>query len=259
MAFEQLDGLLAQLDEIIANSNNIVFFGGAGVSTESGIPDFRSADGQFSARQIYGHAPEYLVSHEVFVNQPELFFRYYRDSLVHRFARPNPAHLALAKLEREGKLLAIITQNIDGLHQMAGSKVVHELHGSIHRNNCQNCGRSYNLEYILESSENSGLPVCEFCGGIVKPSVVLYGEPLDASVMRAASAAVSRADTMIVGGTSLVVYPAAGFVDQFTQNKMAHKRLVILNKGETDKDMAADLIIRASIGDVLGRYISEGK
>jgi NAD-dependent deacetylase len=248
----QLEQQLRQLDAFMAEADKVVFFGGAGVSTESGIPDFRSEGGQFKARSVYGHEPEYLVSHTAFMREPELFFRYYRENFISSDARPNKAHLALAHLEAAGRLLAVITQNVDGLHQAAGSVNVLELHGSIHRNYCVDCGKAFHYEYILSVDS---IPLCDACGGVVKPDVVLYEEPLDGAVLEAARQAVLQADLMIVGGTSLVVYPAAGFVDMFYAAADSKKRLVIVNKGETGKDAGADLVIRHSIGEVLGRYL----
>jgi NAD-dependent deacetylase len=243
----------SHLNNIIENAKNIVFFGGAGVSTESGIPDFRSASGLYQAKEVYGHAPEYLVSHTAFVRDPKLFFDYYKNNLVHPNAKPNNAHKALAKLEREGKLKAIVTQNVDGLHQAAGSKIVYELHGSIHRNTCVDCGAHYELSYLLDSGNckddggtEDGIPRCKLCGGIIKPDVVLYEEALDEDVIRGAVDAIAAADTLIVGGTSLVVYPAAGFVSYFKGDN-----LVLINKSETDLDARADLVIHEPIGEVL--------
>jgi NAD-dependent deacetylase len=256
---QQLQQQLDQLTAIVSGSDNIVFFGGAGVSTPSGIPDFRSASGLFRARQEYGQSPEYLISHTAFVSAPELFFRYYKENLIYAGAQPNPAHLALAELERTGKLKAIVTQNVDGLHQAAGSRVVHELHGSVHRNHCVRCGAFYDLAYVLDvahcrdaNGTQTPIPFCGACGGVVKPDVVLYEEPLDHSTMQAAEAAVRAADTLIVGGTSLVVYPAAGFVDVF-----AGSNLVFINKGETDRDARADLVIHADIAAVLGSFLTD--
>jgi len=241
------------LNTIIENAQNIVFFGGAGVSTESGIPDFRSEKGLYQAKEVYGHAPEYLVSHTAFVRDPKLFFDYYIHNLVHPNAKPNNAHKALAKLEREGKLKAVVTQNVDGLHQAAGSKNVYELHGSVHRNTCMGCGAHYALSYLLDSEnckgdsgEPDGIPRCKVCGGIIKPDVVLYEEALDDDVVRRAVDAIAAADTLIVGGTSLVVYPAAGFVSRFQGDN-----LVLINKSETNLDSKADLVIHAPIGEVL--------
>ena len=195
----------ARLQEIADDSERIVFFGGAGVSTESGIPDFRSADGIY--RQKYRYSPEQIVSHSFFVRDTEAFYEFYKTKMMFLDAKPNPAHMKLAQLEQAGKLLAVITQNIDGLHQAAGSKKVYEIHGSIHRNYCQRCGKFYDAAYVKNSE---GVPHCE-CGGLIKPDVVLYEESLDSGLIRKSIEAISQADTLIIGGTSLVVYPAAGF------------------------------------------------
>ena len=232
-----------ELQEIIDSSDNIVFFGGAGVSTESGIPDFRSESGIFKSLEKYGDTPENLISHSYYLDHTEEFFEYYKDTLVFKDAEPNPAHLKLAELEKAGKIRAVITQNIDGLHQKAGSKEVMELHGSIHRNYCQICNKEYDLDYILESD---GIPRCE-CGGIVKPDVVLYEEPLNNAVLSFAIDYISNAETLIIGGTSLVVYPAAGLINYFNG-----KNLVLINKSATSRDSQADLVISDSIGKVLG-------
>ena len=228
-----------ELQEIIDSSDNIVFFGGAGVSTESGIPDFRSESGIFKSLEKYGDTPENLISHSYYLDHTEEFFDYYRDTLVFADAEPNPAHLKLAELEKAGKLKAVITQNIDGLHQKAGSNEVLELHGSIHRNYCQICNKSYGLDHILESD---GIPRCD-CGGIVKPDVVLYEEPLNNAVLSFAIDYISQADTLIIGGTSLVVYPAAGLVNYFNGDN-----LVLVNKSETPYDDVASLVINEPIG-----------
>ena len=233
---------ISQLQEIIDNSHNIVFFGGAGVSTESGIPDFRSESGIFKSLEKYGATPERLVSHSYYVDHTEEFYNYYKENLVFNDANPNPAHLKLAELEKAGKLKAVITQNIDGLHQKAGSEKVLELHGSIHRNYCQICNKEYDLDYILESD---GIPRCE-CGGIIKPDVVLYEEPLDNFVLNSAVHYISDADTLIIGGTSLVVYPAAGLINYFNGSK-----LVLINKSETPYDNLASLVINEAIGETL--------
>lgn len=232
------------LQEIIDTSNNIVFFGGTGVSTESGIPDFRSENGIFESLRKYGDRPENLVSHSYYLDHTEEFFNYYKDNLVFDEAMPNPAHTALAKLEKAGKLRAVITQNIDGLHQKAGSKNVMELHGSIHRNYCQICGKQYGLNHILESD---GIPRCE-CGGVVKPDVVLYEEPLNNTIMNFSIDYISRAETLIIGGTSLVVYPAAGLINYFNG-----KNLVLINKSETPYDNLASLVINDAIGEVFSQ------
>ena len=233
-----------QLQEIIDSSDNIVFFGGAGVSTESGIPDFRSESGIFKSLEKYGDTPENLVSHTYYMKNTEDFFKYYKENLIFKDAKPNPAHLTLAKLESIGKLKAVITQNIDGLHQKAGSKNVLELHGSIHRNYCQKCGKNYSLDFILESE---CIPYCE-CGGIVKPDVVLYEEPLKNDIMNYAVDYISNAETLIIGGTSLVVYPAAGLINYFNG-----ENLVLINKSETPYDSMASLVINDAIGETLSK------
>ena len=233
---------ISQLQEIINDSDNIVFFGGAGVSTESGIPDFRSEKGVFKSLEKYGHSPEYLVSHSYYMDHTEEFFNYYKENLIFKDAKPNPAHLKLAELEKAGKLKAVITQNIDGLHQKAGSENVLELHGSIHRNYCEFCKREYDLDFILKSD---GVPRCE-CGGIVKPDVVLYEEPLNNEILSASINYIANADTLIIGGTSLVVYPAAGLINYFNGSK-----LVLINKSETPYDNLASLVINEAIGETL--------
>lgn len=230
------------LQRWIKDSDNIVFFGGAGVSTESGIPDFRSVDGLY--HQQYNYPPEQILSHDFYVQNPKEFYRFYRNKMLCLTAKPNAAHKKLAELEQAGKLKAVITQNIDGLHQQAGSKVVLELHGSIHRNYCQKCHALYDAAYILESKE---IPVCEKCGGRIKPDVVLYQESLDMDVMREAIAYISKADILIIGGTSLAVYPAAGLIDYYSGNK-----LVLINRDATPMDRRADLLIQGNIGEVLG-------
>lgn len=231
-----------KLSEWIKNSDNIVFFGGAGVSTESGIPDFRSVDGLYN--QKYDYPPETILSHTFYRRYPEEFYRFYKDKMICVAAKPNKAHLKLAELEAKGKLKAVITQNIDGLHQMAGSKEVLELHGSVLRNYCENCGEFYDEKFILNSD---GVPKCTKCGGPVKPDVVLYEEGLDNSVMRKAINYIQNADILIIGGTSLVVYPAAGLIDYYNGDK-----LVLINKASTSVDNRADLVINDSIGEVLG-------
>lgn len=232
---------IEQLQNIIDDSRNIVFFGGAGVSTESNIPDFRSADGLY--HQKYKYSPEQVVSHSFFMQYPEVFYEFYKDKMMLLDAQPNAAHIALAKLEEAGKLKAVITQNIDGLHQAAGSKKVYELHGSIHRNYCMKCGKFYDAKYVKESEE---IPHCT-CGGMIKPDVVLYEEGLDGATIQGAVQAISQADTLIIGGTSLVVYPAAGFIDYFHG-----KHLVVINKSETARSVAAELSISAPIGQIMG-------
>lgn len=235
-------GKIEQLRSIVKESDNIVFFGGAGVSTESGIPDFRSVDGLYN--QKYKYPPETIISHSFYLRNPEEFYRFYKDKMIFTDAKPNKAHLKLAELEREGKLKAVITQNIDGLHQMAGSKNVIELHGSVHRNYCERCHAFYNLDYIVNSD---GVPKCEKCGGTVKPDVVLYEEALNDENMSNALRYISEADTLIIGGTSLVVYPAAGLIRYFRGRK-----LVVINMSPTQSDTNADLLIADKIGDVLG-------
>jgi NAD-dependent deacetylase len=245
------------LKEIIEKSKNAVFFGGAGVSTESGIPDFRSEAGLYKAKTRYGHAPEYLISHSAFAENPSLFFDYYKSNLIYSDAKPNAAHRALAKLEADGHLAAVVTQNIDGLHQMAGSIRVHELHGSVNRNYCIKCGATFDLAYIMDEQHCIGddgkpgiIPRCDQCGGIVRPDVVLYEEPLDEDVVLRAIDAISKADTLIVGGTSLVVYPAANYLRYFRGDHM-----VLINMSETSADSMADLVIREPIGEVLSVFL----
>lgn len=229
-----------KLQEIIDDSANIVFFGGAGVSTESSIPDFRSADGLY--QQKYKYSPEQIVSHSFFMRNTEGFYEFYKEKMMFLDAKPNPAHLKLAELEEAGKLSAVITQNIDGLHQAAGSRNVLELHGSIHRNYCQKCGEFYDADYVKHSE---GIPECR-CGGRIKPDVVLYEEGLDSHVIEESIRAISRADTLIIGGTSLIVYPAAGFIDYFRG-----KHLVVINKSATAREVGAELTVAAPIGEVL--------
>lgn len=236
-----MDGYISKLAELISAGSRIVFFGGAGVSTESGIPDFRSEDGVFSAIRKYGYPPEELLSHSFFTRKPDIFYRYYKELLMSTDARPNDAHIALAQLEQMGKLSAIVTQNIDGLHQKAGSKNVFELHGSIHRNYCMRCHSFFDAEYV---KNHSGIPYCS-CGGMIKPDVVLYEEALEPDVMRGAAKHIQNADMLIIGGTSLQVYPAAGFIDCYSGNK-----LVLINKSRTPYDGRADLVINAPIGQV---------
>lgn len=243
-----MDDKIKKLSEIIKNSNNIVFFGGAGVSTESGIPDFRSANGLWSEKLKINLTPEQLVSHTMFIKYPEEFFKFYKEKLIYPNAKPNAAHIALAKLEKMGKLKAIVTQNIDGLHQLAGSKNVYELHGSVLRNYCMNCHAFYDEKFILESK---GIPTCTKCGGIVKPDVVLYEEGLNNDVINGAVRAISQADTLIIGGTSLVVYPAAGLIDYFRG-----KNLILINKSSTSADNKANLAIHDAIGKVLEEVIN---
>ena len=237
-----------KLKELIEKSDNIVFFGGAGVSTESNIPDFRSSSGLFSQKLNKNFTPEQLVSHTFFVNYPEEFFKFYKDKLIYQDAKPNNAHKALAKLEEMGKLKAIVTQNIDGLHQMAGSKNVFELHGSVHRNHCTKCHKFFDLDEMLALSEN--IPHCDKCGGVVKPDVVLYEEGLDNNTAEGAIRAIASADLLIIGGTSLVVYPAASFINYYKG-----KDMVLINKSSTVYDSYASLVINDSIGKVLKEAI----
>lgn len=233
---------LEELQSVIDKSKRIVFFGGAGVSTESGIPDFRSVDGLYN--QKYDYPPEQILSHTFFVHKTSEFFRFYRDKMLCLDKKPNKAHYKLAELEKAGKLSAVVTQNIDGLHQAAGSKKIYEIHGSIHRNYCQKCGKFYDAAYVKNSK---GVPHCE-CGGVIKPDVVLYEESLDENMIDKSIRAISQADTLIIGGTSLVVYPAAGFVDYFRG-----KHLVVINKSDTAKSVRAELTITAPIGEVLSQ------
>lgn len=237
---------IEKLQEIIDASDNIVFFGGAGVSTESGIPDFRSESGIFKSLEKYGDTPERLVSHSYYLEHTDKFFSYYKDCLIFPEVEPNPAHYTLARLEKEGKLKAIITQNIDGLHQKAGSKNVLELHGSVYRNYCEICKKEYDLNFILESE---GIPHCT-CGGIIKPDVILYEEALDMNILNKSVEYIMSADTLIVGGTSLVVYPAAGLINYFKG-----KNLVLINKSQTDYDNLATLVINEAIGETLANII----
>lgn len=233
---------IAALQEIIDDSGHIVFFGGAGVSTESNIPDFRSADGLY--QQKYKYSPEQIVSHSFFVQNTEGFYDFYKEKMMFLTAKPNAAHLKLAELEKAGKLDAVITQNIDGLHQAAGSRTVYELHGSIQRNYCQRCHKFYDAEYVKESD---GIPRCG-CGGTIKPDVVLYEEGLDSGIIKDSIRAISQADTLIIGGTSLVVYPAAGFIDYFRG-----KHLVVINKSATAREVGAELTIAAPIGEIMSQ------
>ncbi len=230
------------LKQWIENSDNIVFFGGAGVSTESGIPDFRSVDGLYNLK--YDYPPETIISHTFFMRDPEEFYRFYKDKMIYTDAKPNACHMKLAQLEAEGKLKAVITQNIDGLHQLAGSREVMELHGTIHKNRCMHCGKKYELEYIVNSE---GVPKCS-CGGTVKPEVVLYEEGLDDITVRKSVEYIRNADVLIIGGTSLTVYPAAGLLQYYRGNK-----LVLINKSPTPYDSDADLLIAEKIGEVFSQ------
>lgn len=232
-----------QLQQWITQSDSIVFFGGAGVSTESGIKDFRSVDGLY--HESYADPPETILSHTFFLQRTEDFYRFYREKMVCPGVKPNAAHRKLAELERAGKLKAVVTQNIDGLHQVAGSRTVYELHGSVHRNYCMQCGKFFDLSFIASTQ---GVPHCPACGGMVKPDVVLYEESLDQETLEASVLAISRADMLIVGGTSLVVYPAAGLIRYYRGNK-----LVLINRDPTPYDKEADLVIHDSIGKVLSR------
>lgn len=233
-----------QLRQWIEESDNVVFFGGAGVSTESKIPDFRSVDGLYN--QQYDYPPETILSHTFFVRKTEEFYRFYKNKMLFPNAQPNAAHLALAKLEKAGKVRAVITQNIDGLHQAAGSKEVLELHGSVLRNYCTKCGKFYGMEHIREAD---GVPRCS-CGGLVKPDVVLYEEGLDSGILHKSVEYIRNADVLIVGGTSLTVYPAAGLIDYYRG-----KKLVLINKSATAKDADADLIIKDPIGETLSMFL----
>ena len=233
---------IKRLQEMVDESSSIVFFGGAGVSTESGIPDFRSVDGLYHMK--YDYPPETILSHTFFMKNPEEFYRFYHDKMLCLDAKPNTAHKKLAEMEAKGKLNAVITQNIDGLHQMAGSQRVMELHGSVHRNYCMKCGAFYDARYMKEAE---GVPRCRLCGGMIKPDVVLYEEGLDQRTLSNSVSFLSRADLLIIGGTSLAVYPAASLIDYFRG-----KYLVVINKSSTPRDSMADLLIQESIGQVLG-------
>lgn len=239
-----MEDKIKRLKDIIDSSNNIVFFGGAGVSTESGVPDFRSVDGLYN--QQYDYPPETILSHTFFMKNIEEFYRFYRNKMLFPDAQPNKAHKALAKLEQMGKLRAVVTQNIDNLHQLAGSKVVYELHGSVYRNYCQKCNKFFGLQDILKMQ---GVPKCE-CGGIIKPDVVLYEEGLDQTTIQKSIRAIAEADMLIIGGTSLAVYPAAGLVDYYQGDK-----LVLINKSSTPKDNRADLVINDAIGEILSQVV----
>ena len=244
MAEKDCSKEIAELNEIVKKYDNIVFFGGAGVSTESGIPDFRSVDGLYN--QKYDYPPETILSHTFYVRHTAEFYRFYRDKLIIKGAKPNAAHLKLAELEKAGKLKAVITQNIDGLHQAAGSKKVLELHGSTLRNYCINCGEFYDIDYIADSKDD--VPKCSKCGGDIKPDVVLYEEGLDMNTLQESVHYISEAQVLIIGGTSLAVYPAAGLIDYFKGDK-----LVVVNMAPTGRDSNADLVIPAPIGKVFSQ------
>ena len=233
---------MKNLQDIINSSKSIVFFGGAGVSTESGIPDFRSVDGLYN--QKYDYPPEQILSHTFFMEKTDEFYKFYRDKMLCLTAKPNKAHLKLAELEKAGKLTAVVTQNIDGLHQLAGSKKVYELHGSVHRNYCMDCHKEYDAKFMLNST---GIPKYS-CGGMIKPDVVLYEEGLDNDIVTGALNAISTCDTLIIAGTSLTVYPAAGFVRYFRG-----KNLVLINRDPTPMDSSCDLVIHGKVGEILGK------
>lgn len=238
---------IEKLKAIVEESHNIVFFGGAGVSTESNIPDFRSSTGLYTTSKNTKYPPEYMLSHTCFIRNTEDFFEFYKTKMIYKDAKPNAAHIALGELEKRGKLKAVITQNIDGLHQMAGSKNVLELHGSVHRNYCMECNKFFPLDYIINSP---AIPKCDDCGGIVKPDVVLYEESLDMNILNRSVEYIANADVLIVGGTSLTVYPAAGLIGYYRGNK-----LVLINKSETPYDHRAFLTFNDSIGEVLKNLI----
>jgi len=235
------------LSEVIKNNDNIVFFGGAGMSTESGIADFRSVSGLYKTSNGYEYPPETMLSHSFFISHTEEFYKFYKEKMIFKAAAPNAGHIALAKLEEMGKLKAVITQNIDGLHQLAGSKNVIELHGSVHRNNCTKCHTFFDLDFIINSKD---VPLCPHCGSIVKPDVVLYEESLDDTVTSAAVNAIKKANILIIGGTSLIVYPAAGLVNYFRGEK-----LVLINKSSTSYDSRADIVMHDAIGKVLSTAV----
>lgn len=235
---------IESLKKIIKDNKNIVFFGGAGVSTESNIPDFRSADGLYKQKEGIKYSPEEMLSHSFYTSHTEAFYEFYKKNMIYINAKPNAAHFALAKLENLGKLDAVITQNIDGLHQFAGSENVLELHGSVHKNYCTQCKSFFPLEYIISSKTT--IPYCDKCGGIIKPDVVLYEEGLNEKIIGASLRYISKADILIVGGTSLIVYPAAGMIKYFKG-----KKLILINKSKTQYDDVADLVINDSIGKVL--------
>lgn len=240
---------IKKLAEMLSSSRYVVFFGGAGVSTESNIPDFRSESGIYSTVKKYGYPPEVILSHSFFISEPRTFYDFYKNHMIYSDAKPNNAHIALAKLEEKGLLKAVITQNIDGLHQAAGSEEVLELHGSIHRNYCMKCGKKYDLEYVISCS--GSYPVCDKCGGIVRPDVTLYEESLDTRILNKSISHIAKADMLIVGGTSLAVYPAAGLIDYYNGD-----RLVLINKSPTPYDSRANIVINDSIGKVLGNVIN---
>lgn len=238
---------IEKLKEMIQKSDNIVFFGGAGVSTESGIPDFRSENGIFKAKSEYGYPPEVILSHSFYIHHKDIFFKYYKKNLLFEGAKPNYAHYALAKLEQDGKLKAVITQNIDNLHQLAGSKRVYELHGTLYRNYCEKCKKEFDIEYVKKTE---GETVCDKCGGTVRPDVVLYEENLNSDTISMAVNYISKADMLIVGGTSLNVYPAAGLIQYYKGLK-----LILINKSTTPFDSEANLIINDNIGEVLKKAV----
>ena len=238
---------IEQLKRIIDESSNIVFFGGAGVSTESGIPDFRSANGLYNQDLGREVSPEEMISHSFYVRHTKDFYEFYKDKLIYKEAQPNACHKALAELEKQGKVSAVVTQNIDGLHQLAGSKTVFELHGSVLRNYCENCRTFYDVDKVLEAD---GVPYCDKCGGRIKPDVVLYEEGLDESVVSGAVNAIAQADTLIIGGTTLIVYPAAGFI-----RYLRGKHLVLINMTATQADSSAELVIRDPIGEVFSQVM----
>ena len=243
-----MNNKIQELARILRESDNIFFFGGAGVSTASNIPDFRSSDGLYSKKLNKHFTPEQAVSHSFLIQYPEEFFDFYKENLIYEDAKPNDCHIALAKLEEMGKLKAVVTQNIDGLHQMARSKTVYELHGTVHKNYCTKCNTKYHVDYILAAK---GIPICDKCGGMVRPEVVLYEEGLDDQVVAGAVAAIGQADTLIIGGTSLIVYPAAGLINYFQG-----KNLVQINKTKTVADNRADLCINDDIAMVMREALS---
>ena len=238
---------ISNLKKRISSSKDIVFFGGAGVSTESGIPDFRGEKGIYNTMKKYGESPETILSHEYFFSNTSLFYEYYKENIIYKYAQPNYYHIGINKLEKEGKIKAIITQNIDGLHQKAGSKNVLELHGNILKNYCVNCNAKYNLNYIIDSKD---VPICRYCREIIKPDIVLYQEPLKEEIINKAIEFIIKADLLIIGGTSLVVYPAAGLVQHFKG-----KNLVLINKTMTSYDNYANLVINEPIGEVFKKII----